>query len=82
MALPGSLSGVARPTEKMRRQMRMMRGPRAAAQLDQILEDTVAIDALARLLTEALEKCQTKDGRVDMRDVAVHVLREMRRHPK
>lgn len=78
----GNLSGIARPTRKMRRQMAAMYGERAVVRFDKVLDDEVAIDAFSRLLTEAMEKCQTKDGRVDMRDVAVHVLREMKRNPK
>ncbi|HYV99695.1 MAG TPA: hypothetical protein VE967_19705 [Gemmatimonadaceae bacterium] len=78
----GVLSGVARPTPGLRQRMRLLYGKSAVERLDQIVEDTTAIDALSRLLTEAMEKCQTKDGRVDMKDVAAFVLGEMKRHPK
>lgn len=81
-ALIGNLAGVARPTRKMRRQMSLMHGHATVERLDRIVEDVTAIDALARLLTEAMEKCQTKDGRVDMKDVAAHVLGEMKRHQR
>lgn len=50
--------------------------------LEQALDEETAVDAFARLLTEAMEKNQTKDGRIDMRDVAAHVLGEMKRNQK
>jgi len=77
----GSLSGIARPTKKMRRLLGLARDGVNPRLLDSVVEDSVAIDAFARLLTEAMSKCQTKDGRVDMKDVAAFVLGQMRKHP-
>lgn len=76
------IAGVAHPTASMRRRMGIVRalggGPNAAA----MIAGSEAVDALARLLTEAIETRQTKDGRIDMRDVAAHVLAEMQRNGK
>ena len=80
--LPGNLRGVARPTRKIKAQLEIIHGRGFVERMDRILEDETAIDALARLLTEAIETRQTKDGRIDMRDVAAHVLAEMRKNPK
>jgi len=74
------LSGVAHPTRKMRALLKLARDDVNPRLLDGVVEDSVAIDSFARLLTEAMEKCQTKDGRVDMKDVAAFVLGEMRKH--
>jgi hypothetical protein len=70
------------PAPKIRAAALILNGPQSVARLDRILEDETAIDALSRLLTEAIEKRQAKDGRIDMRDVAAHVLAEMKRNPK
>lgn len=71
--------GRAKPAGKMLKVAMLLHGPGAAVRLDRIMEDEVAVDALARLLTEQIEKNTTKDGRVDMRDVAAGVLLHMRR---
>lgn len=78
----GNLRGVARPTRKLRARLEMIHGRGFVERMDRVVEDETAIDALARLLTEAIEKNQTRDGRVDMKDVAAHVLAEMRRNPR
>ena len=76
------LRGIARPSPRLVGQIGRIYGPRAVGQFTQIMDDVVAVDALARLLTEAIERNTTKDGRIDMKDVAAHVLGEMKRHPK
>lgn len=78
----GNIRGVARPTRKLRAQLETLYGKKCVERMDQIVEDVTAIDAFARLLTEAMEKKMTKDGRVDMKDVAAYVLAEMKRHPR
>jgi hypothetical protein len=76
------LRGIARPSRRLTGQIGRLYGPKAVERFDQIMDDVVAVDALARLLTEAIERNTTKDGRIDMKDVASHVLGEMKRHPK
>lgn len=82
MSLPGNLRGIARPTRKLKARLEMLHGKNFVERMDRIVEDTTAIDALACLLTEAMEKNMTKDGRVDMKDVAAHVLAEMKRNQR
>lgn len=73
--------GRARPVGKMLKVAMLLHGPDMAVRLDKVMEDEVAVNALACLLTEQIEKHTTKDGRVDMRDVAAGVLLHMRRSP-
>jgi hypothetical protein len=82
MAGPGNLRGVARPTRKLRARLEMIHGRGFVERMDRVMEDEAAIDAFSRLLTEAVEKNTSKDGRVDMKDVAAFVLAEMKRHPR
>lgn len=77
-----NISGIAQPTDKVRRAAEILHGPRVAARMDQVMDDEIAVRALAGILTRAMETQQSKDGRIDMRDVAAYVLAEMRRHPK
>lgn len=76
------ISGIAYPSPKILALATSIHGRGVAKRLSQIMDDTVAVDALARLLTEAIEKKTTKDGRIDMRDVAAHVLSEMKGNPR
>jgi len=71
------ISGVAFPSTTVRARFGLRTGvPLSAKTLQTIMAEETAVDALSRLLTEAMQKCQTKDGRVDMRDVAHFVLKE------
>ncbi len=57
--------------------LRVTRGRPGPVPMEQVLANATAIDSLARLLTEAIETRRSKDGRIDMRDVAAHVLAQM-----
>ena len=46
--------------------------------VSEALDETVAIDSFSRLLTEGIERVTTKDGRLDTKDLAAYVLREMK----
>lgn len=46
--------------------------------VEQLVDDTIAVTALARLITEAFETRQARDGSINSREVAAHVLQEMR----
>jgi len=80
--MPGNLRGIARPTRKLQHQLEIIHGRGFVSRMDRVVEDVGAIDALSRLLTLAIEKNTTKDGRVDMKDVAAFVLAEMKRNTK
>lgn len=77
--MSGVIRGTARPAPRLRATLKGLRGGKA---MDALLDDCVAIDALAGLLAEAIERNTTPDGRVDMRCVAAAVIAEMRRHPR
>lgn len=51
----------------------------AGASIASRIDDATAVGAFARLLTEAIDK-RAPDGRGDWRDVAAHVLVEMKGH--
>ena len=53
-------------------------GEQRAVLFTQAMDDMVAVDALAKLLDRALNACTSKDGRLDLRDTAAFVLREIR----
>ena len=77
-----NLAGNGVLTDKVRRAAEIIHGVGSPSRVDQIMEDEVAVNALAGLLTRAIESCQAKDGRLDMRDVAAYVLREMKRNQR
>ena len=72
------LSGHARPSESLRRQLGIIHGPKAVVRMDELLNDAQAIESLAKLLKVSFEKSVKKDGRVDWRDVSALVLAEMK----
>jgi hypothetical protein len=79
----GALAGIARPTRRVSALLALSGNDlRAAKSLHDAMDGVEAIDALSRLLTEAMNAKITTDGRVDMRDVAAYVLGEMKRHPR
>ncbi len=50
--------------------------------LARVLDETEAVEGLARCLTQGIDKVTTKDGRLDTRELAAFVLREMARNQK
>ena len=69
-------------SDKVKRAATILHGSQGVARIGQIMDDEVAVNALAQLIEQAIVARQTKDGRIDWRDVAAHVLAVMRRHPK
>jgi hypothetical protein len=79
------LSGTAVPTTAMHRFSKLLSGPPVSPLLKPVIEDdgdNSPVGSLAKLMTEAMEIHQKPDGRIDMKDVAQHVLEEMARHQK
>lgn len=76
----GNLHGTAYPSARTRSATMLLHGGPVGESPDTVLLDDAAIDNFARLLTKAIETRTTQDGRTDMRDVAAHVLAEMRNH--
>lgn len=56
--------------------------PRKAIDIGKALDDLVSVDALAALLDEGIGKTVTKDGRLDMKDLAAFILRRMKENQK
>lgn len=73
------LSGIARPTRALRNRIGKLYSPGETREITAMMDDFVAVDALARLLTEGIDKVTTKDGRLDTKDLAAFVLRHMRK---
>jgi hypothetical protein len=78
----GRLSGVAHPTPALLRKLGRMYGPAPVPDLPRVLDDLVAVDALAGLLDRAMAAHTTKDGRLDLRDVAAFVLKEIKENQR
>ena len=72
------ISGVARPSDGLRRIATVLHGPSFAASIDSMLEDALAVNALAEAIDRALIHGTSKDGRIDLRETAMHLIREMR----
>lgn len=80
--LIGGLSGHALPSDALKARLGSLYSEKKVTDVDKMIDDLVAVDAFARLLTEAMETCQTKDGRLDTKDVAAFVLRRMKESPR
>ena len=76
------LSGVARPTRRMRHLAMTLHGPKMAASIDAMLEDAVAVNALAGAIDRALIAGTSKDGRIDLQETALCLMRELRRNQR
>ena len=75
----GVLRGHARPGAALRKKLGKLYGPGTVHRMDAMLDDTVTIDALAGLLDQAMQASVSKDGRLDLKDMAVFMMKEMRR---
>lgn len=73
-----NISGHARPSDALRRQLGIVHGPGTVARLDALMSDADAIDKLAQVIDVALLKGQAADGRIDLRVVAAHVIAELK----
>ena len=72
-----------RPSSVATARVAAIHGRATANLLPAVIDDEKAVHAFACLLTEAIEtRQQPGTGKLDMNDVAAHVIAEMRRHPK
>lgn len=77
--LVGNLRGVGRPSAALRRMIAGLHGGTVPqVTLDEVIDDAVAVDTLAKLLDQAMTESTTADGRLDLREVAVKILRTMK----
>lgn len=75
----GILEGHALPSDALRRRIgQLYPGAKGEVEVQRMLDDLVGVDALARLLTEGIDKTLTTDGRLDTKELAAFVLRAMR----
>jgi len=74
-----NISGRAKPTRRMRALATILHGDKFARSVDSMIDDAVAIDALAGAIDRALTESVTSDGRVDLKKAAAHILGEIKR---
>lgn len=72
------IAGRCRPTPRLQRLATVLHGPQFATSINLMVEDSIAVNALAELLDRAMTACTTKDGRLDLREMAMFVIKEMR----
>ena len=77
----GSLSGVARPSRFMRRLAGQF-GTTHLTSIDSMIEDAVMVNGVAAAMERALVAGTSKDGKVDMKTAAIHLIREMRKNQR
>lgn len=77
----GTFSSVLTPSRRMREAFGAFRRETGIPDMvERSINASTAVDSLARLLTEAIDTNTTPEGRIDMREVAAHVLAELARH--
>lgn len=77
-----NVRGHGRPSRLMIRMALARHGKKFAHSVDSMLEDAVAVRAMAGLLDRAFNHALKGDGRLDLNDAAIYMIREMRRHQK
>lgn len=71
------------PSDGMRRMLGQLGvDPREQRNIAAMLDDVVAVDALAQLLDEGMGVVVAKDGRLDTKDLAAFLLRRIREHQR
>ena len=76
------ISGVAHLTPKFRHMAETLHGRGFARTIFEMAEDAVAVDALAGALDRAFNAGLSADGRLDLREAAMHLIREMKANQK
>jgi hypothetical protein len=68
------------PSRKMRRMAQAVHGASFASSMNSMLNDAAIVNAVAGAMERALQAGTNKDGKVDMREAAMHLIAEMRRN--
>jgi hypothetical protein len=76
------ISGVAKPSKRMLRIATALHGDKFCRSIGAMLNDAKAVDILAGVLDRALMAGLKSDGRIDLREAALHVIQELRRHQR
>jgi hypothetical protein len=80
---PEFITGIARPSKSMRRAMQAIHGIGAVKKMDEVIDDSIAVDSFAKLLDQTIELKRNKTtGVVNMKDVAAHILIVMKSNQK
>lgn len=69
----GSLAGRAHASIGLRRQFGIMHDGGQPSNIGRAMTEALAVTQLASVISDALNKCRTSDGRVDTRDVADYI---------
>lgn len=72
------ISGVAHLTPKYRHMAETLHGAGFKRTVEQMANDAVLVDGMARLLDRAFEHAHAADGRIDLREAAMFMIKEMR----
>ena len=81
-ARAGGISATCYPSRRLRALAFAKHGPGMAANIYSMVQDAEAIAGLAKILDEAMTDCTSKDGRLDLKDVAAHVIKHMRENQR
>ena len=76
------VSGVARPSRRLRMMAKVLHGNKMSEAIDSMMVDATMINALAGMIDRALIKGTSKDGRIDLKDTAMHLIQEMRNNQR
>lgn len=81
-AAAGNMSATLYPTRRLRALAFAKHGPGMAANIHTMVQDAEAVAGLAKILDMAMTDCVTKDGRLDLKDVAAYVIKHMRENQR
>lgn len=81
-ARAGGMSATCYPTKRLRALAFAKHGPGMAASIYSMVQDAEAVAALAKILDQAMTECTSTDGRLDLKDVAAHVITHMRENQR
>lgn len=77
-----NISGVARPSKRMKHLARTVHGERFERNLGAMLNDAIAIEALAGCLDRAMTKAVNGSGNLDLKLMAAELLGELKRNQR
>lgn len=78
----GVLRGRARSSDAILRQNKLLYGNKSSIELEKAMDDFAGVEGLALVLTEGIQACTTKDGRLDTKDLAAYLWTVMRANQK
>jgi hypothetical protein len=77
------LFGRAKPSASLQRKVHQVYGKQGEKDLNQMMDDMVALDALTKLLEQGMQQCRNPTtGLMDTKDLAVFLLRFMKGNQK